>query len=189
MKAAMAVMAAGALAGCAVPPATTRALPGVALVNPSFEAPAVTQGGCPSGWYCSTHAGATSHRYRLDLAGAPDGRAAFCADRLEKENWALLNQYVPADALRGARVRLSMSMRVDAAATAPGAGPFLLSEALDASAGLHEQKLVAKTAGWQRLAVEGIVPAKAWRLQVGVLFDADGPACVDDVRLEVVSPG
>jgi hypothetical protein len=65
----------------------------------------------------------------------------------------------------------------------------MLAEALDSSAVLHAQKLVAKTSGWQRLAVEGVVPATAWRLQVGVLFDADGPACVDDVRLEVLPPG
>jgi hypothetical protein len=33
-----------------------------------------------------------------------------------------------------------------------------------------------------------VVPEKAWRLQVGVLFDADGTACVDDIRLEVLPP-
>jgi hypothetical protein len=114
------------------------------------------------------------------------GRAAFCTDRLEKENWALLNQFVSAESLRGARVRLSMAVRADAEATAPGAGPFLLAEGMDSNTVMHAQRLVNRTRGWERIAVEGVVPDKAWRLKVGALFDADGTVCVDDVRLEVL---
>ena len=156
------------------------------MANASFETPPSGAGQCATGWYCGTHAGSTSHRYRMD--SGPVGRAAFCTDRLEKENWALLYQFVPAESLRGARVRLSVAVRADAEATAPGAGPFLLAEGMDSNAVMHEQRLVNRTRGWERLAVEAVVPEKAWRLKVGALFDADGTACVDDVRLEVLPP-
>ena len=184
----VAIALGAALAGCAATePAGTPALRSVALANASFETPPPAPGLCAAGWYCGTHAGSTSHRFRVDSGTA--GGAAFCADRLEKENWALLNQLVPAESLRGARVRLSMAVRAEADATAPGAGPVLLADGADSNAVMHEQRLVNRTRGWERLAVEGVVPEKAWRLKVGALFDADGTVCVDDVRLEVLPPG
>jgi hypothetical protein len=188
MKSMLSLAFALALAACATAPSGPAPLRSIPLVNASFETPPVTAGTCAAGWYCGTHAGSTSHRYRMENANAVAGRAAFCMDRLERENWALLNQMVPAETLRGARVRLSMSVRADAPATAPGAGPFLLAEGVDSNAVMHEQKLVNRTRGWERMAVEAVVPDKAFRLKVGVLFDADGTVCVDDVRLDVLPP-
>src|SRR4051812_5850387 len=169
MRPVAALLLAATLAACAITPTEAPGPSnGIPLLNASFETPPANHGDCPPGWNCATHAANKSHRYRMESGGTA-GAAAGCTDRLLKARWALLPQHVRAESRRGARVRLSVARRVAAAATAPGAGPFLLAEAIDSSTVLHEEKQASRTAGWQRMAVEGVVPEKAWRLQVGVV--------------------
>ncbi len=175
------------LAACAtIPPATLA--PGsvaVPLANPGFETPGPA-GDCPAGWLCASHAGARSHAYRLDAASAA-GRFAFCADGLDDRNWAQVFQNVPAERLRGARLRLSVAVRI-AKDRGEGAGPILIAQGGDGSTVATDQKLLRDTGGWRRLATELVVPPNAVQLQAGVLFESRGTACIDDFLLEILPP-
>ena len=175
------------LAACAtVPPATLA--PGsvaVPLANPGFEI-AGPAGDCPPGWLCATHAGARSHAYRLDAASAA-GRFAFCADGLDDSNWAQVFQNVPAERLRGARLRLSVAVRL-AKDRGAGAGPILIAQGGDGGTVATDQKLLPGTEGWRRLAAELVVPRNAFQIQAGVLFESRGTACIDDILLEILAP-
>ena len=189
MKAVAVAIAGGLLlSACASAPPPHAASSGLALQNAGFEQ-AASPAACPAGWYCAWHAGARSHAYRLDAASPSSGKQSLCVDPVDPvNNWALLYQVVPAEKLRGARVRLSVSLRT-AADPGTGAGPFLLAQGMDGGTVAHDQRLVPETGGWKRLEVEIAVPANAHQLQAGILFESHAPACADDVRLEILPAG
>jgi len=183
----IAFAALASLAACAgaPPPALSPGSVALPLANPGFEQ-AGPGGECPPGWLCATHAGARSHAYRLDPQAA-GGRFAFCTDGLDDRNWAQVFQNVPAERLRGARVRLSVAVRI-AKDRGEGAGPILVVQGGDGATVATDQKLLPDTGGWRRLATEVVVPPNAFQLQAGVLFESRGTACVDDALLEILPP-
>ena len=121
--------------------------------------------------------------FRFSLQGnAVAGARSVCVERVANEPWALMTQAFENPALRGRRVRLSMSVLVEGV-TGDGAGPWAL---VQGNPPTHERKLVRGTAGWQRVAVEMAVPANGVVVEVGATMEGPGKACFDDVRVEVL---
>jgi hypothetical protein len=154
----------------------------VALRNPSFEADMGAERRCAPAWDCTTHNDPLAFRFFLQENAAAGGRS-LCVERVANEPWALVTQAFDNPALRGARVRLSMAVLVEAA-SGEGAGPWAL---VPGNPPLNPRRLVRGTAGWQRLAVDFTVPANAAMVEVGATLEGPGKACFDDVRLEVVA--
>ena len=71
--------------------------------------------------------------------------------------------------------------------TAPAAGPWIQMHGVPAAQG-HVERLVARTDGWQRVAVEFTVVPAATLLEVGAVLEGGGRACIDEARLEVLGP-
>ena len=182
--AALALLA--ALAGCATrEEAPAVAGVAVALANPGFEAAPDPNRACAAGWWCTMHADPSSFRFFHDERAPAAGRRSFCIEPAEgSEPWALATQEIDGAPLRGARVRLSISVRPEGIA-GPGAGPWIMIKARG-GAPLNARKLVSGTSGWQRVAAEIEVPAQAQGVEVGAAFEGRGRVCFDDARLEVL---
>lgn len=189
-----------ALAGCASAPPAAPPAPAVksaapsaaapapppppALRNASFETPFASDGRCAPGWDCTMHNNPGAFRFYLqDNAAA--GSRSLCVERVLDEPWALVTQAFEGPAVRGARLRLSMSVLVDGV-TGEGAGPWAL---VQGNPPINPQRLVRGTAGWQRLSVDITVPRERFILEVGATLEGPGKACFDDVRLEALPPG
>ena len=191
-----------ALAGCAAaPPPAPRASPVVppaastpapapsplappALRNASFEAPFASDGRCAPAWDCTMHNNPLAFRFYLqDNAAA--GSRSLCVERVLDEPWALVTQAFEGPAVRGAKLRLSMSVLVEGV-TGEGAGPWAL---VQGNPPINPQRLVRGTAGWQRLSIDIAVPRERFILEVGATLEGPGKACFDDVRLEALPPG
>lgn len=164
------------------------AVPGpVVLRNPGFELDARAGARCATGWNCTMHADPKSFRFFAEDAGASEGRRSFCVEPVTKEPWALVTQGVPHTALRGARVRFSIAVRLtDATGTA---GPWAQVRGGTGGRPHTQQKLVRQAAGWETHAVEIDVPSDAVTLEVGAMLRGSGRACFDDARLEVLQGG
>lgn len=191
LASAVAVLAACA-AQPALPPATAASAPAkpaaiaslpVALRNASFEADMGPDRRCAPAWDCTMHNNPLAFRFFLQENAAAGGRS-LCVERVADEPWALVTQAFDNPGLRGARVRLSMAVLVEAA-SGEGAGPWAL---VPGNPPLNPRRLVRGTTGWQRLAVDFTVPANAVMVEVGATLEGPGKACFDDVRLELV-PG
>ena len=129
------------------------------------------------------HADPKSFRFFHDETSPAAGRASLCIEPTGKEPWALASQGVfDIAALKGARVRFSVAIRVDAV-SGDGAGPYIVARG---AALAHDKRLVSGTQGWQRIAVEIDVPLQAPFIEVGVALDGRGRVCLDDAILEVV---
>lgn len=152
----------------------------IALRNPGFEAEPPAGRACPAGWDCTVHN--SPHAFRFFVQGnAAAGARSLCVERVADEPWALVTQAFENPALRGKRLRLSMSVTVEGA-TGGGAGPWAL---VQGNPPVHQQRLVRGTAGWQRVAVEIGVPANGLVVEVGATMEGPGKACFDDVQLEI----
>ena len=193
-------MAAALLAGCAAsPPArggpavadfgtTEESTPPAGRAASRFAMPISNpwQAGarCADRWNCTMHADPTSFRYELDAAAAAAGRQALCIERVKPEPWALITQAVDHEPLRGTRLRLSAAVRTPGI-DGRGAGPWVLVQGAQGPIG-HFEKLVTKTAGWERVAVEFTVAPTAMVVEIGATLEGGGRACLDDFRLEVL---
>ena len=177
------------LAGCATDRGAEQVVhPGLPLANAGFEQAAEVDR-CPPGWSCVAHNGVHSHRMRSEARSPGHGSRSLCADPLEPvDNWLYVYQLLPAEGLRGKRVRLSALVR-DAGDAGTGAGPSVLAQGIDGGTLVHQQRLARDTGGWQRLTAEIAVPPNAFHVQAGILFESHAPACADDVRLEIAPPG
>jgi hypothetical protein len=176
------------LAGCAAAPEEPP-LPRFAFPNAGFEQGGGPGSDCPRPWYCVVHAGATdAFRFYFDDKRPPEGNRAFCMERLTDEPWAYVSQSIPAERLRGATVRFSIAVRAEGL-TGPGAGPLLAVHAFQQHPvdrqGLH----LLATQGWQRYQLEARLPPDARLLEVGLQLEGGGRVCIDDARLEILSPG
>jgi hypothetical protein len=165
------------------PPGVPRA---VALRNAGFESAPRSGERCPEHWGCTMHSDPDSFRFSLDRAAPGEGRQSLCIERVTKEPWALATQAVDAAALRGAKLRFSMAVRVDRAG-GPGGGPFLVVHGPTGNLA-HEERLLTRAEGWQRVAVDFSVAPAAQMVEVGATLQGDGRICVDDARLEFIPP-
>lgn len=184
------------LAGCAAsaPPSTStapqpavRATPSapapIALRNAGFEEPPRVGERCAPGWSCTAHAHPEAFRFDLG-SDAAEGARALCVERVHPEPWAIVSQNLDAlPAWHGRTLRFSVSVR-SAGVDGPGAGPWALVHGVHGQLLKHEQKLVARTAGWERHAIEVPVAAGAARLEVGVVIEGGGRVCLDGAHLE-----
>jgi hypothetical protein len=189
MKAvALSVLAACGIAACAAPgpgPATS-ALRLVALPNADLEAEFPPGSRCPARWNCSSHADPDSYRFFIDETAPASGKQSLCIERVTNEPWAIATVTSSDPALRGARVRFSLSVRLEGA-TGPGAGPWVLVHGPSGNLH-HDQKLAQGRRGWERMAVEFTVPPNVRILEVGATLEGPGRVCVDDARLEILEP-
>jgi hypothetical protein len=171
----------------AATPATAAAAPtgkAIALRNPGFEVPPRLQERCALHWSCTMHADPESFRYTLETARPGAGERSICIESVKKEPWALLTQAVEDPALRGRKLRFSVAVRTEGT-TGRGAGPWVLVQGVHPTQG-HFERVVPKTDGWERVAVEFIVAPAMTLFEVGGVLEGGGRACFDDARLELV---
>lgn len=166
------------------PPAAVRA---VALKNPGFENAARGGERCPEHWDCTMHSDPDSFRFALDGVAPAQGKQSLCIERVRNEPWSLATQGVDAVALRGAKLRFSLAVRIERAEGA-GAGPFLVVHGPTGNL-LHEERLATRSDGWQRVGFDFTVAPTARILELGATLQGGGRVCVDDARLEFVQGG
>jgi hypothetical protein len=158
-----------------------------ALRNPSFEIEAGAGDRCARQWHCTMHADPNSFRFFLDEAQAADGKRSFCVEPVKKEPWALVTQGIVDRSLNGARVRFTLSVRVDNVA-GEGAGTWA-QVARPPGRKPTFRELAKGSRGWQDQSVEFDVPEDAITVEVGATLRGTGRACFDNARLEVLRPG
>jgi hypothetical protein len=183
MRLAIAALLAGAgLVGCAAAPGvpSSRTIP---LANAGLEEAMAAGARCPPRWACNSHADPSSHRFFLDTTTPASGKASLCVERVTREPWAIATLAALDPALRGARARFSLSVRVEGASD--GAGPWVLVHGPHGNL-LHDQRLVKATAGWQPMALEFTVSPEARIVEVGAILEGPGRVCIDDARLEIL---
>jgi len=184
----LALAIAALLAGCAAAPEPPP-LPRFAIPNAGFEQGGGPGSDCPRPWFCVIHAGATDgFRFFFDEKRPPEGKRAFCMERLTEEPWAYVSESIPAEPLRRAMVRFSIAVRAEGL-TGPGAGPILVLHGMQENALDRQSIRVLATDGWQRLHVDARVPANARLVEFGLQLEGGGRVCIDDARLEILSPG
>lgn len=182
-------LAAISVAGCASPPtapppAAVASIRTIALPNGDFEADFPPGGRCPQRWACKSHADPDSHRFYLDESAPAAGKRSLCIERRTHEPWALATLATSDPALRGARVRFSIQVRVDGAPQ--GGGPWVLVHGPTGNLH-HEQRLVQGKRDWERVFLEFTVPPSAQIVEVGATLEGAGRICIDDARLEILA--
>ena len=176
------VLAACAPVAAGTAPASVPAL--VPMRNAGYEdAP---RGGerCAQHWDCTMHADPGAFRFRLESTAPAAGQRSLCIERIKPEPWALATQAIDIGALHGKRLRFSIAVRAEAL-DGRGAGPWIQMHGVPAAQG-HVERLVTRTDGWQRVAVEFTVFPAATLLEVGAVLEGGGRACLDEARLEVL---
>jgi hypothetical protein len=157
------------------------------LVNAGLELPPVAGRNCPAQWNCVMHADPSSYRFTVEALDAPEGKQALCIERVRPEPWSTATQGMSAVPLRGARVRVSVAVRIqENSAQGAAAGPWLKVTGGSGQMLEHQERPVTATAGWQRVGVEAAVAGDAFGLELGVTQLGGGRACFDDLRLEVL---
>jgi hypothetical protein len=190
-----AVLAASCASQTPAPVAVTPAKPvravtgTVALQNPGFEEKPSAGANCAPRWGCSMHADPTSFRFTPLEVGPASGTRSYCVEAVGKEPWAKLSQAVLRDvgAVRGRRVRFSALVKLESV-TGEGAGPSTIAQGAAGQTIAHAEVLAKGDRAWQRVEVEMDVPEGTSLLEVGLTFIGRGRACMDDARLEVLSP-
>ena len=157
------------------------------LRNPGFELEAVAGARCASQWSCTMHADPNSFRFFVDASQAAGGKQSFCVEPVKKEPWALVAQGIRDRSLNGARVRFTLSVRLDNVG-GDGAGPWVQA-AIPNGRKPSARKLAKGSQGWQDQSVEFDVPDDAITVEVGATLRGTGRACFDNARLEVLRPG
>lgn len=158
----------------------------VELRNAGFEGAPRSGERCPMGWDCTMHSDPDSFRFTVDRTSAVEGQQSLCIERVRNEPWSLATQGVGAGPLRGTRLRFSMAVRVDRAEGA-GGGPFLVVHGPTGNL-VHEERLLTRTDGWQRVSVDFAVASTAHMIELGATLQGGGRICVDDARLEFIPP-
>ncbi|HUL94999.1 MAG TPA: hypothetical protein VLT89_03250 [Usitatibacter sp.] len=189
-----ALVAVLALAGCAAQPAPVATTPPaaaagrVALVNPGFEEPMAQEAICPPGWGCSAHNDMSAFRFFADAKRPASGARSGCVERVGREPWALMTQAAPDIAsLRGKHVRFTANVRVEGV-VGDGGGVFILAQGGSGQTLAHAKEQRQDTQFWNSMHVDLVVPSEAFVLEVGLVLEGRGMACIDDAVLEVM-PG
>ncbi|HEX3061233.1 MAG TPA: hypothetical protein VHP55_01130 [Usitatibacter sp.] len=158
---------------------------GIVLRNPGFELPFPAGGRCPPGWGCSAHAGPDTFRFFYDESHPAQGRASGCIEPVAHEPWAKLVQgHGSIQALRGKRIRLSALVRLQD--VAGGAGLVAIAQGGSGNNVASRKALQKGTTDWRPMQVELEVPPSAFVLELGLVLEGTGRACMDEVRLEVL---
>ncbi len=143
---------------------------------------------CPAGWSCSAHNDMSSFRFFVDAKRPAGGAQSGCAERVGREPWALMTQTVPDVAsLRGKHVRFTANVRVEGV-VGDGGGVFILAQGGSGQTLKHAKEQRQDTQYWNSLQVDLLVPQEAFVLEVGLVLEGKGMACIDDAVLEVI-PG
>ena len=159
----------------------------VTIGNGGFEEPLRAGQSCPERWGCAAHGDPTAYSFRLEGVAGSEGKQALCVYRLKPEPWSIVTQSLDATPMRGARLRLSVAVRVDAdSAFGVTAGPWALVYGPHGSILEFLERPVPQTKGWERLAIEVPVAAGARTVEFGATALGGGRACFDDVRLEIL---
>ncbi|HLX22121.1 MAG TPA: hypothetical protein VKR38_02145 [Usitatibacter sp.] len=173
---------AGAGAGWQPSPGSTA----IALQNPGFEEPTRPGEICAVNWNCTMHNDPFSFRFFHDEGGGTSGARGYCIESVGREPWGRMSQVFgmeKAAPLRGAHVKLSVAMKLDAV-TSGTAGPLLIAQGGSGQLLGNAVNLQPARNGWQRLETEMDVPAGTFLLEMGILLQGKGKVCFDDVRLE-----
>ena len=182
MKRGFAALLAAAVAGCAAPgPAADSRV--VALRNAGFEADGPAA--CAPGWQCNSHADPHAFRHEIDGTVSAEGHRSLRIERVRDEPWTLVTQRVFDPALRGARLRFTLAVRVEGA-TGNGGGVFVLVQGPGGATIHHEQKLMPGTADWKRLSIEFDVASNAESFEVGATLEGPGKLWIDAAQLEYI---
>jgi hypothetical protein len=183
-----AALLACAVAGCAAPApeATASRVRSVALPNADLEAEPAADARCPPRWGCKSHADPNSHRFYLDESAPAGGKRSLCIERVTAEPWALATVVSSDAALRGARVRFSIDVRVDASQGA--GGPWILVHGPFGNLH-HDQRVAGGSHGWRREVIEFTVAPNALMVEVGATLEGAGRVCLDNARLEILGAG
>jgi hypothetical protein len=160
----------------------------VALRNPSFEMEPGAGARCAARWSCTMHADPKSFRFFADASQSTDGKRSFCVEPVTKEPWAIVGQGILDKSLNGARVRFTLSVKLDKVG-GQGAGPWAQVQRAGVAARPTFQKLAKDSHGWEDQSVEFDVPADATSVEVGATLRGTGRACFDNARLEVLRSG
>jgi hypothetical protein len=158
----------------------------VTLKNPGFEEATRPGENCAVGWGCSMHNDPTSFRFFHEEGGGTGGARGYCIESVGREPWGRLSQVLgkeSATPLRGARLRLSIAMKLDGV-TGGTAGPLIIAQGGSGQVLRNSANLQPAKKGWQRLETEMDVPDGTFLLEIGALLQGKGKVCLDDVRLE-----
>jgi hypothetical protein len=158
----------------------------IELRNPGFESAPRGQERCAPHWGCTMHNDTDAFRFRLDGIAPARGERSLCIERLKLEPWGLATQGVDAQALRGKRVRFSADIRAEVV-DGRGAGPWVQVHGVPLAEG-HFERLATRTDGWRRMVVVFPVAASATLVEVGLVLEGGGHACIDEARLEILGP-
>ncbi len=174
------------LPGCAAQPAAYVAQGVVVpLKNAGIEEDWPAGNPCVPGWICLMHSDPAAYRFAPDEAKPAKGKRSACATRVKDEPWVSVIQALFDRSLAGKQLRFSIDVRLQGV-TGKGAGAWL---ALKDSRGLllhSQEKLVVGTLGWQRLAIEFVVPRETAEVHVGTILLGAGEICFDDAVLEIL---
>jgi len=174
------------LAACATIAPGPAASPHLALANPGFEQAPFSES-CARGWNCSMHADPNSFRFFLDASQPASGLRSLCIEPVKHEPWGEATQAIVDPALAGKRLRFSVAVRTEGVATGRGAGPIIVAHGGTGQVLAVRERLVKGSRGWERLAVElDVPPSGVHDVEVGVMLDGTGRACLDDAVLEAI---
>jgi len=180
----LALLGLAGLIGCAAgayAPAPPNAA-AIALRNAGFEEAPQAAERCPVQWGCTMHANPNSFRFVLDESAPAEGKRSLCIERVTPEPWAVASQAVPAQALRGRKLRFSLAMRAEALG-GPGAGLWFIVNGPQGM--LLDGKGIAMLGNrWEARTIEFQVPPQAIEIEVGATLEGSGRVCIDDARLE-----
>lgn len=166
--------------------------PAAAIANPGFEEGA--PGETPSGWGLGTGApgAGTKQAYRavIDLANPRGGSASARLERALVGDAAFgsLSQVLDARPYRSRRIRMTAAVRVGP--QAGHTGVWLRVDRAGGRLGFFDNMARRPITGveWADYVIEGEVASDAERIALGLLLQGDGPAWIDEVRIEDLGP-
>jgi len=147
----------------------------------------------PAGWG-KTPADTARCQYALDVHQAATGKASAriaCKPDPAARGFAGLTQKIDARNLRGRELTLSARVRTEDVAR----GVFLWIGAEDADGRLigmtrpDPSQLIAGTGEWRPVEVQGVVPAAAAKVLIGISLMTSGRIWIDDVQLVAPAAG
>ena len=159
----------------------------VAIVNGSFEAPALGYGEL-EGWQTTQAGGMRSYDFDLDTVVKHGRKQSLRITSTGSGQYGSVFQAIPADGLRGRTLELSAWIRT---AQVTGAGAQLTVLSRNGRSAIIEHAFmddpgVTGTQEWQRYALRMKVSKDAARVEIGAMLMGPGTMWLDDVSLRAV---